>query len=1023
MTRPVSAPTTARSTTAPTRWPTPHYWNIYNLLGDPSIATYMGTPQTNPVSYQETVFVGVSEFTVAAVQGTYVGLTQAGELVGAGYVDASGAVDITFDRVLTPGVPLKLVAMAQNMEPVIDELNVIVPAVVTIDPMAIDANVETAVTVTVMAEDGMTPKPGINVWAEGLEYLTAPVMTDAAGVATIVVNYPYGPSLDIVGQDPAEAYRLFTEPVAVNAAALTADLWVTTDIGMNDAFPLNLPASLVTDAVGEYTLYAQMPDGSLLGGAGPLAVTATEMGVVTGIVAVSGYDVYTESFDVIEAFGTVSGTVTSGTAAMAGVDVRLIDEYGNDVFAVVTDAGGNYAGPGEILVDDYTLMIDHFGYLHYEQGVFVNYGANDFDIDLASAPAGVLSGHVYDSDTMEPLQGTVRIYRADSGELYDEVVCDEAGLYTTGSLPYFDYAVNVRAWHHVPVTADITVATAEIVKDWVLDATNGDLLLIDDGGNAKAEAKYSEKGELLAPAYAQTGIKSAVEMSADLEEIGYFVTVVDASTVDVGSFWDYDLVILACGDNTSTLGNTALVTALAYFAEEGGHVLAEGGELGWDQRESGDFAAYVLHSNDWNHDSSGNIAVADIDHYVATQPNDLAGTEVSVEYVGYGDSDAMVPMSDAFLVAGWSTYPTDGSVIAYDPNPSPVGGQTVYFAFNYAVAGEGRTALLQNAVQWLLAPEMGTATVQGTVLLAGESDHSGIDVRAVPNGGTTVTGADGTFVLEGLFAGTYDIIASKDDWSTAVMPVTLVDGETLSGVDLVLSPVTTDEYCSDTALPIDSNTTITDIITVPESSAIVTSVEVFVDIAHTYQGDLIVSLTAPTGAEVVLHNRSGGSIDDIVGWYPSEIAPEGDLEDFIGVPIAGEWTLTVSDNAAGDEGTLNGWCLRITHDDIVAINDPDEPVDDLVPAVFRAYANYPNPFNPATNIKFDLPRPARVRLCVYDIAGRLVRSLVDETMTAATHVVTWNGTDDGGRRSASGIYYYRLVTDERVVTRKMTLVK
>jgi subtilisin-like proprotein convertase family protein len=1001
-----------------------YYWNIYNLLGDPSIAMYMGEPEPNPANFPATVFVGEPMMTIEAGWGTYVGLTQGGEIVGTGYVGESGVVDIEFNQVLTPGVPLKLVATSQDWAPVFAELNVIVPAVVTIDPVAIDANVQTDITVTVMEEDGVTPKPGIDVWAEGLQYQTTPVATDASGVAVISVDYPYGPTLDIVGQDPNETYRLFTEQVQVNAQPLSGDLTVATDIGLVDAFPLNLPGYLSTDVGAPYTLFAQLPDGTIVTGGDPLTVTATELGQVTGIVARDGHDLVTEAFDVIEAYGTVSGTVTSGGSALANVNVRLLDDQQDEVFSVFTDASGNYAGPEEVLVDDYTIVVDHFGYLHYEQAVFVNYGANTFDVDLTAAPSGVLTGHVYETDTMIPLQATVKVYRTDNGELYDEVTCDEQGFYETGALPYFDYEVKVRAWHHVPVTALVTIDSPSLVKDWVLDPTNGDLLLIDDTAGEPAAAKVDEKGNVIAPAYASAGAKSVTELTADLEELGYYVSVESIDTVDPSTFWDYDMVMLACGENISTLGNAAVRNGLVQFAQEGGHILLEGGELGYDQANSGDFATYVMHSNDWNHDSSGDISVPASSHYVATHPNDLTDTTIGITYDGYGDSDAMAPLSDAEAVGVWTEYTSDASVIAYDPNPAPEGGQIVFFCFNYAAAGEGRMDLLENAVLWLLTPEMGNSAVEGQVLLAGEDDHSGITVRATPNGGTTTTDASGNYSLDGLYAGTYQIIATKDGWSVGAQTVTLEDGQTLTGVDMVLTPVTVSEFCDQPNAPItDNNTTVVTMDVDAPVGSVISQVEVYLDITHTYIGDLDISVTTPCGSTVMLHNRSGGSTDDIVGWYPGDYAPAEDLGILMGLGMAGEWTLTVSDNAGGDQGTINEWCLRITHDSPVAIEDDGLPGEGDTPSAFAAYDNFPNPFNPMTTIRFDLPRRGQVSLRIYDVAGRLVRTLVDGEMPAAQHSVVWDGNDQTGRRQASGVYYYRLVTDERMATKKMMLVK
>jgi len=109
---------------------------------------------------------------------------------------------------------------------------------------------------------------------------------------------------------------------------------------------------------------------------------------------------------------------------------------------------------------------------------------------------------------------------------------------------------------------------------------------------------------------------------------------------------------------------------------------------------------------------------------------------------------------------------------------------------------------------------------------------------------------------------------------------------------------------------------------------------------------------------------------------------------------------------------------------IVAIDNGVEEISEIeLPGSFVAYANYPNPFNPSTTIQFDLPRETHVNLRIYDISGQLVRELVDNNLPAAQHRVVWNGTDGNGRLQASGVYYYRLVTEQRTATIKMTLVK
>jgi PKD repeat protein len=85
--------------------------------------------------------------------------------------------------------------------------------------------------------------------------------------------------------------------------------------------------------------------------------------------------------------------------------------------------------------------------------------------------------------------------------------------------------------------------------------------------------------------------------------------------------------------------------------------------------------------------------------------------------------------------------------------------------------------------------------------------------------------------------------------------------------------------------------------------------------------------------------------------------------------------------------------------------------------------NRPNPFNPATVIPFALPAGGRVRLEVYDVAGRLVRRLVDDPLPAGFHAARWDGRDDRGLTVASGIYIYSLRAGGETLNRKMTLLR
>jgi carboxypeptidase D len=91
---------------------------------------------------------------------------------------------------------------------------------------------------------------------------------------------------------------------------------------------------------------------------------------------------------------------------------------------------------------------------------------------------------------------------------------------------------------------------------------------------------------------------------------------------------------------------------------------------------------------------------------------------------------------------------------------------------------------------------------------------------------------------------------------------------------------------------------------------VIDEVRVSVEIAHTYIGDLVLTLTSPSGTEVVLHDRSGGGANDIVGTYGVDLTSAEPLSALTDEPSAGDWTLTVADNAGGDTGSLVSWSVE-----------------------------------------------------------------------------------------------------------------
>ena len=95
-----------------------------------------------------------------------------------------------------------------------------------------------------------------------------------------------------------------------------------------------------------------------------------------------------------------------------------------------------------------------------------------------------------------------------------------------------------------------------------------------------------------------------------------------------------------------------------------------------------------------------------------------------------------------------------------------------------------------------------------------------------------------------------------------------------------------------------------------------------------------------------------------------------------------------------------------------------KPISHEVPAEYRLSQNYPNPFNPSTSIEFDLPKSSLVKLVVYNMLGREVATLVYEELKPGSYEYEWNGSS-----FASGVYFYRLITEDFSQTKSMVLLK
>ncbi|MDD5718719.1 MAG: C25 family cysteine peptidase [Candidatus Krumholzibacteria bacterium] len=1008
----------------------------YNLFGDCSLLVRTASPATLEVAHQPIVPLFTPTFAVNAGQPNMtVTLSGNGVIYGTGTTDESGQVVLEMIREVDTVGEVTLTVFGYNVETYRVTLLAVVPANIAIEPATVPVGETTDVTVTVTDPDTGLGMDNVMIDIRGFGFNCEPVQTDADGQVTISVTPEFGEDLLVRGQEIGESYYLFTEPLPVTGAA------TLTRPSVEAAVPsIGMIGSLTPHILGEVTASVREWGFTLrLQGGGldlvedtetnqiVVMVTPSELSPVTATLTKAGYTIYQQTIPILAAFGALAGTVVDadqGDLPLAGV--RIVgfeagaDPSGTPLFDLLTAADGTYSYGEELPVGFYDLYVTKFGYLPSMETYFVLFGANDHQIAVYQAPSGMITGTVTAVEDGSPLDATIRVYRTDTGELYHTAVTDPAtGEFTTTALPYFDYSLIVRSFRRIPQTRTVTVDAEVIQQDFQLEPTQGDILVLNDNSTVARfeEPKYDKHGQLMAPGYQGEPDRAAADIVTALDDLGYTVTMEAASSSDPATWTLYDLVIVSSGANTSPLTDSALRLALTAYRAAGGKLLVEGGEVAYRmQNTDSAFMNNVLKVTQWNGDNGGHVTVVDPSHYVMSVPNVITGP-LSLNYTGYGAADYVTQAAAAVRVGGWTNQTTRASVICYDENPDPQGGQFVFFTFNYSTLASSRIDLLHNAINWLITPEFGNCAAAGVAQLQNQTDHAGITIRAIPGGASTVTGADGSFTLSGLYAGTYVVSASKEGWATDTVEVTLQAGETIEGLAFLLVPVVVSEHCVSPNLPIVDYQSTTSTIDL-DLNATVADIAVYVDISHTYIGDLRVLLRAPSGLEVILHNRTGGSTDDIVGWYPDTLTPFESLTGMVGQQIAGTWSLVVNDLAGGDSGTFNEWCLRLTY----GVSGPT-PVGDEVPPVLALAGNFPNPFNPMTAIQFSVPAAQQVELAVYDVRGQKVCTLLRDVVPAGSHTVTWRGHDDAGRQVASGTYFYRMTTDGQSLVKKMMLLK
>lgn len=329
----------------------------------------------------------------------------------------------------------------------------------------------------------------------------------------------------------------------------------------------------------------------------------------------------------------------------------------------------------------YTLQVEALGYLTQTiPGIVVVDGpATRRDVDMVRLPTYEISGTVTAQDTGGPVLAMVQAHLHDTQQLAGETQSDPGtGAYQL-DLVAETYDLSVTAEGYIPQTR-VIIVTGDRTEDFVLESAADYVLVVLDG--------------------------AASTMADDLTALGLTIVSETAVETDPVSWSGYQTLVWSAGNNVDPVANGTKRAALEQYVLDGGTLLIEGGQIGYDVfRNPGypSFGENVLHGHDWDVSDAGNLPLVAGGHALATTPNTLPSSYL-ISYDEVADNDAIQPRPEATLIYGTTAYPADAGILVYDDDPSDAtNGQVVFYAFNYdaLVDGNDARALLENTIEYL----------------------------------------------------------------------------------------------------------------------------------------------------------------------------------------------------------------------------------------------------------------------------------------------------------------------------------
>jgi Peptidase family C25/Propeptide_C25/Peptidase family C25, C terminal ig-like domain/FlgD Ig-like domain len=998
-----------------------YYWEIYSLMGDPSLIPYFGVPQQNTVTHADQIFIGSTQFTISAEPYSYVGLSIEGELLAGGLIEASGNITLDFPPIIGAGT-IDIVVSRQNHQPYFAEI-LAVPnegAFLSINDYTItsdngDELIDFGETILLSLDLG-------NIGFDAATAITA-VLSINDPYITIISNTA---TCNFIAAGEIGIISGFSFQVAENIPDMHAfqlDFAFTYDQGTNDAL-LNFTAHAPEIALGNlYIISDDNNNGRLDPGETAdleLEILNNGSSVLQSVICM----IYTNS-----EYITVSNT-------WSFIPEIYPNSSGTYPFLVSVSED---CPLGEVIY--FSAEVTAGNQLSYTGSFSLNIGLNleDFESGNLNTWEWVTSGDAnWFISTEAPQEGSFCAESGDIGNsdissisieldvLYDDQISFFRKVSSEANWDYLFFYIDgqeIDSWSGTQAWAQVSypVSAGSHELSWVYDKD----------GSVSSGSDCAWLDYIVFPAI---GIPQPPDMTCSNDEISQVIELNSTasqnfSISNTGGGTLYYYLSIAETDR-SIEGSTLTCDAETYIP---------GQTVTWNLE---------VYNNSSDAEWLTDIIIDFPPGVSVISATDFTGASGDLIYNGVNGSGASVEWNDPN--GGWGEIHGNESATAsvtvdIDPN------QTGDIDLNWTLMGDdyGSTPHQLN----------GTITLATEIIpftWATLSQYSGI-----LNGGETdqvTISFDSSDLDPGIY--TANLIINDNRMITTI-PITLIAGGDIAYGDID-DNASIEAFDASLVLQYAVGIDPTPFAPLPwESWRILRSDVDGNDATEAYDASLILqhsvgiissfpvesrlSYTAPQAEISYNITPDGIQIFSLQNLYSLYISTS--VNPLLGIPgYCDKDMLTAYNNADSWQTAFASAQPAIGHILTIPLNSQDvqhdlkltvwingtrsaiiitqeELMAAFIPQVTNLLGNYPNPFNPSTAIIYQLADDSQVKLDIYNIKGQHITSLVNEFQAAGEYSIQWQGITADNAPAPSGIYFYKLSSNSFSATQKMILLK